>query len=1042
MKMKWIVKPAALLGVSLFSFFFYLALTVVASAQKPNVIPNLQQWTDAAGGGQFTLTSVSRIVYQDSSLGDTAALLQGELKELNQLQLPVLNTGASQPGDIVLRLASGGTPTIGAEGYVLTIGGTVDIQGSDAPGVFYGTRTILQILKQDGEKRVSLPKGTATDAPAYKERGLMLDTARKFFTVDFLENYIKQMAWLKLNVLHLHFTDDQGFRLESNVPGLTSPQHYTKDEIRALVAFAKRYYVTIIPEIDFPAHATTLTKARPDLLHACPNMAGTGDLDLTDPNTMPFVQSLIDEYLPLFEADSFHIGADEYTYFAKSREKQLTSLKSCPEIVAKAAEIGYSDPGDLYRNFINETNEYIKSKGKKTRIWEWFDYVGSMPVSNDIVYDAWLGENNIQDKSDAGFDIINSTYHYLYIIPGRSVPDKKYLYESWQPWIWSSAPNGRLANPNDPRLIGAKLHVWNDGLFTPFVPEAAIDNEIITTLKVFAERIWGSPKRASYAAFLADAGKIGNVPGYGFGLIGDYRFDAITGNEAPDASGTGNTGTLYGPVSVAGMFGSGGLSFRGGSDRIHIGQPDVEGEWTASFWVKREASGAAAAKLLDSPKASLRLEQLNTNGKVGITKYGSGDYSFNYTAPAGQWVHLAFVGKPSGTSLYVNGELKETIGQSIALPLKTIGSNQLSFKGSLDEVKLFNKALDETGIQSIYQGLVASYGLEETNNVEVTDRSGLGNGGGFKGPVRADGWRGRGLQFGGGDDFIYTSLPDIPDHWTASMWVKRESTDQSAEVLMSSPVSSLRVKQILSGKVGFTLNGVNDYSFQYALPADGTWKHLTFVGDSQGTSLYVNGVFNETHPAKISLPMQAIGKVSSSLKGTVDEIKLFDRSLTAEQIRQLYGAAPAVPNVALNKTVTAATYEAGRGPELAVDADASNNSYWDAPLGNNPGRWLQVDLQGVFAVEGINVRNYVDGSRYYHYTVETSADGVNWTTIASKTDSSPAADSGDYYPVQVQARYVRVTMTHNSANNSVHISDLKVYGRGVKDERLPNGARR
>ncbi|PYI53446.1 family 20 glycosylhydrolase [Paenibacillus flagellatus] len=1029
-KIDWTLRPALLVKGALLSLLLFAAFAVTAAAQKPNVIPNLQSWTDAAGGGVFVLNGSSRIVSLDPTLDETAALLRDELRELNRLQLAVVAGGTPQAGDIVLGLAAGGA-AIGPEGYTLTIGTTVDIRGDDVRGVFYGTRTVLQTLKQDGEQRAALPKGTATDVPAYKERALMLDTARKFFTLDFLKEYVKQMAWLKLNVLHLHFTDDQGFRLESSVPGLTSPQHYTKNEMIELVAFAKKYQITIIPEIDFPAHTKAITNVRTDLRHSCPNLRDTGDLDLTNPNTVPFVKALIDEYLPIFDADSFHIGADEYTYFTKSRQYQLDSLQACPEIMTEAAARGYSDPGDLYREFINEINDYIKSKGKKTRIWEWFDYVGSMPVDNDIIYDAWLGENGIQSKSDAGFDLINSSYHYLYIIPGRSVPDKKHLYETWEPWIWSSAADGRLTNPNDPHLLGAKLHVWCDGLYTPFVPESAIDKEISTTLKVFAERIWGSPKRASYAAFLSDADRIGNVPGYGFGLIGDYKLGDAASGKAADASGFGRNGTIYGPVAAAGRSGTGtgALSFQGGSDRIHIGQPDVEGEWTASFWVNRQASGAVAAKLLDSPVSSLRLEQVNAGGKVGVTKYGTGDYAFNYTAPVGQWVHLTFVGSGAGTSLYVNGTLQDTIGQSVPMPMTTIGASQRSFKGTLDEAKLFDRALDATAVRSLYEGLVLHYSLEETDPVAVLDGSGLSNDAGFKGPVRAGGKVGQGLEFGGGDDFVYTSMPDIADEWTAAVWVRRVGSSQSAEVLMSSPEASLRVKQILSGKVGFTRNGINDYSFQYALPADGNWKHLTFVGNAQGTSLYVDGTFSETHPVRIKLPLQAVGKTTSSFKGTVDELRVYDRALGAAEIAQLYASYPI--NLAAGKTVTAATYEAGHGPELAVDADASNASYWDAALEDQPGRWLTVDLGSLSAIEGVKIRQFVDGTRYYHYTIEGSADGVSWTPIAAKTTDEPATDAGDYYAAALQARYVRVTVTFNSANNSVHVSDLQVYGRGV-----------
>ncbi|MEV6965320.1 family 20 glycosylhydrolase [Hamadaea sp. NPDC051192] len=853
--------------------------TAYADPTPPIVVPNPQSWTAATG--TFTLAGSAHIVVASPALSVEAAVLAEDLLDLTGLALPI-TTSAAVAGDIVLTVDSTLTG-IGDEGYQLTIGSTVDIRGTAATGVFYGTRTALQVLKQEGESRRAMPYGTFLDQPAYRERGLMLDTARRFFSVAFLQQYVRQLAWLKMNTLHLHLSDDQGFRIESSVPGLTSPDHYTKAQITDLVAYAHRYHVTIIPEIDVPAHAIALTAARPDLLHTCPNMRATGDLDLTNPDTLPFVESLIDEFVPLFDADTFHIGADEYTYFTKSRANQLLALNSCAEIVAKAAALGYSDPGDLYRDFINALNTHLKAEGKKTRVWEWFDYVGSKPIDNDIVYDAWLGENGIQSKSDAGFDIVNSSYHYLYIIPGRSAPDDADLYLNWQPWIWSTAAEGRLTDPDDPHLLGAKLHVWCDGLFTPAVPEEQLDREISTTLKVFAERIWGSPQRSSYAAFTTAAAAVGNAPGYGTGQVLGYRFESSTA----DYSGAGNDGTIYGaPAYVTGRN-SGALEFHGGSDRVYIGAKDLAPDWTLSFWVNRGSSGTNAAKLLDSAKFGVRLEQVDTGGKVGLTEYGVADWAFNYSAPVGTWTHLAIVGTSTLTTLYVNGAATDTIPHGFSLPMKWLGGTTKSINGQLDDLKIYRRALGPTAVGSLYQGLVAALALDDVDAVSATDGSGLGDQGGFKGPSREAGKNGTGLRFHGGDDFLYLEQPDISGNWTAAVWVQRTDLGQPAEVLMHSPQFSLRTKQLSTGRVGLSKLGVADYSYSYTLPADGSWHHLAFVGDTTGTSLYVDGVFSEKLSVRINLPMRTIGKIGNSLTGVVDDVIVYDRALTAAEVAAL-----------------------------------------------------------------------------------------------------------------------------------------------------------
>jgi hexosaminidase len=848
----------------------------------PVIVPNTQRWTAALSGGTFTLAGTARIVAADPGLVGTANQLAADLAEVNGMTLSVVNT-AALPGDIVLSLTTDHTEW-GTEGYRLSVGSTVDIKARAGAGAFYGTRSLLQMLKQDGEARTTISKGKVIDYPKYRERALMLDPARKFLSVAFLKNYIRQMAWLKMNVLHLHLSDDQGFRIESTVPGLTSPQHYTKAEIADLVTFAGRYQVTIIPEIDVPAHATALTNARPDLLHTCPNMRATGALDLTNPNTLPFVKSLLDEFVPLFPVNSFHIGTDEYTYFTKSRANQLLALQSCPEIVAKANQLGYSDPGDIYRDFINQLDTYLGGKGKRTRIWEWYDYVGSKPVNNDIVLDSWLGENDIQGKADAGFDLINSSYKFLYIIPGRSAPDPINLYQNWQPWIWGSAVTERLADPQNPRLLGAKLHVWSDGPDAPAVPEAQIDREISSTLKVFAERIWGGRTRGSYADFLDAAVTVGNVPGYGTDQVLHYRFEPSA--PTADASPVGNNGTAYGSTLVAGRNGDA-MRFSGGNNRIFVGEPDLAPGWTLSAWLRREASGTDAAALLDSPKFSVRLEQFNTTGKVGLTEYGVADYAFDYVAPIGQWVHLAIVGSTTSTKLYVDGSLTGTINRGFSLPLRYLGATNQSMRGLVDDLIVYRRPLGATAIASLYQNLVIAYGFEDTDAATVSDESGLGNQGGFAGPSRVTGKHGSGLEFHGGDDFLYLAQGDIAGDWTASMWIKRSDPGPAVNVIMNSPMFSVRAAQYGSGRVGVTRYGVSDASFAYTLPADGNWRMLTLVGDERGTSLYIDGQFVETLTASFDLPMRTIGNIVDSLTGVLDDVRVYDRALSDIEIAGL-----------------------------------------------------------------------------------------------------------------------------------------------------------
>lgn len=186
-------------------------------------------------------------------------------------------------------------------------------------------------------------------------------------------------------------------------------------------------------------------------------------------------------------------------------------------------------------------------------------------------------------------------------------------------------------------------------------------------------------------------------------LVGHWRLDEGSGPSAFDSSGNGNTGTLEGPTWTTGILG-GALSFDGVENRVSVDVGDLATPWTASMWVKRTDSPSADARLMDSAAypagTSLRLEQYGSGNKVGITKYGSADYAFPYVAPAGSWVHLAFVGTSTDTSLYANGNLAGTLGVSLPLSVAKFGSHGANtMKGVLDDVRVYNRKLTAGEIQ-------------------------------------------------------------------------------------------------------------------------------------------------------------------------------------------------------------------------------------------------------------------------------------------------------------------------------------------------------
>jgi hexosaminidase len=309
---------------------------------------------------------------------------------LTGFTIPVITGAANaQAGDIYLSLGAADVQ-IGQEGYLLTIADTVTISAHTDTGVFYGTRSLLQMLRQGFQ----IPAGTARDWPDYPERGMMVDTGRKFYSVDFLARHIKELAYLKLNYFHLHLSDQDayggyGFRLESvSHPEITSPQHYTAAEMQSLLELAQAYHVMIVPEIDVPSHALPLLAPYPKL-----QLPGTiGKLDLSNPASYALVQDLLEEFLPQFPAPYWHTGGDEYL--------GNWEYANYPQLQTYARQLyGPSANGqDVYIGFVNWVDRIVRAHGKQLRAWnDLYGVTGNVNTPNpDIILEMWWQYNSPQ----------------------------------------------------------------------------------------------------------------------------------------------------------------------------------------------------------------------------------------------------------------------------------------------------------------------------------------------------------------------------------------------------------------------------------------------------------------------------------------------------------------------------------------------------------------------------------------------------------------------------------------------------------------------
>jgi hexosaminidase len=289
----------------------------------PRVIPLPASLTLAAGA-PFQLTRETRLTVADGN-PDVAAIGEALAALLRRgTEFPVAVSGTSSgsaSGSLDLRLIS--DASLGEDGYRLTVtSDSVRLVAAAAAGLFHGIQTIRQLLPADIESEIGadrawlIPALTIVDKPRFAWRGSMLDPARHFLTVKEVEQYIDVMALYKLNVLHLHLTDDQGWRIQINSrPNLTAVGSlsqmgggrggfYTQQDYQEIVRYAQARYITVVPEIEMPGHSTAATKSYPEV-----SCSSTFCVDKEE--TYALLDDVVREVSALTPGTYFHIGGDE-----------------------------------------------------------------------------------------------------------------------------------------------------------------------------------------------------------------------------------------------------------------------------------------------------------------------------------------------------------------------------------------------------------------------------------------------------------------------------------------------------------------------------------------------------------------------------------------------------------------------------------------------------------------------------------------------------------------------------------------------------------
>ncbi|WP_338900319.1 glycoside hydrolase family 20 protein [Streptomyces sp. TG1A-60] len=471
-------------------------------SQEPRTIPAVRRHEAARGPG-WKPAEGARLVVRDEALADEGRLTAGELG--------LDYAGQARPRDGDVELALTGAGESGSEAYTLTVKDRrVRIAAPAEAGVFYGTRTLKQEVRDGG----TAPEGVVRDEPAKPQRGFMLDIARKHFTAGWIEDRVRELGDLKYNQLGLHFSDDQGFRIESTThPEVVSDQHLTKAQVRKILALAKSRHIEVVPEIDSPGHLGAVIAGNPGLqLVDAQGVAARGAVDISDPEAAEVVDELLDEYADLFDGAYWHLGADEYRALMVSNPEA-----SYPRLAAAARE--KYGPGatvaDLATGWLNDRAKVMRGHDRTVRAWnDGFFRGGTVQADPAIQVAYWtgkeIGARQPAEYLSAGRQVINYNDEYLYYVLGEPnqfvYPTGQRIYESWTPRVL----RGTTAVPAryDDQILGGVFAVWCD--LANRQTEAQVAAGVRMPLRALSQKLWDPAKPGtSWAEFQELAGRVG-----------------------------------------------------------------------------------------------------------------------------------------------------------------------------------------------------------------------------------------------------------------------------------------------------------------------------------------------------------------------------------------------------------------------------------------------------------------------------------------------------------------------------------------------------
>ena len=467
-----------------------------------DVIPLPRSIEQSAKGETYSLLQDAVVTYASGNdqMASNAELLAKYLKADAKFNLqPKADVKLSAKKNAPLGAAI--TLTLGLQNdnpdaYVLTVGKQgITIQGATPEGVFRGIQTLRKAIGIHGGEQIELPYVTIKDEPRFAYRGVHFDTARHYFSVDFIKQFLDVMALHGCNQFHWHLTEDQGWRFEvKSMPELAKKGsvrkqtvigrnsgvydgteyggYYTQQECREIVDYAAKRFINVIPEIDLPGHMLGALHVYPEL--GCLNADGSAHgpyevwphwgvsrdvLCAGNPKTLDFLKRVLDEVADVFPTKYIHIGGDE-----SPRDR----WKQCPRCQAKMKELGLSKEAELQTYINKELEAYMQKKGRDLIGW---DEVLEGGLSEKAIVMSWRGVKGGQTAAQQHHRVIMSPNSHCYI-------DHYQLKDQWnQPLaiggylpmskVYSFEPTAELSEEEAKYILGPQVNLWTEYIANP-----------------------------------------------------------------------------------------------------------------------------------------------------------------------------------------------------------------------------------------------------------------------------------------------------------------------------------------------------------------------------------------------------------------------------------------------------------------------------------------------------------------------------------------------------------------------------------------------